>query len=186
MVNLLSRRRAAAACCLAALLTACSLVNPLASGHLDIEAADLQARLAPRFPVQQCKLLVVCVELTHPVVTLPEGDDRIHLQLDARLSLGTRDRTGQLSLSARPRYVPDEGQLFLDDLQLTRLDFAGLPDDIALLIRQRAPSLVQAQLKAHPAYVVRTDTVRGTLTRQLVKDVRVVNGKLRVSLSPAG
>lgn len=171
---------------LAATLIGCSLVNPLANGYLDIEATELQARLNPRFPVQQCKLLVACVELANPQLTLPEGGDRIHLLLDARLSLGTRERTGQIGLSARPRYAADEGQLFLDDLQITQLNFAGLPDEYAALLRQRAPSLVQGQLRAHPVYVINNATTRGTLARQLIKDVTVVDGKLRIRWTPKG
>ncbi len=168
-----------------AALASCGVVGGLADGHLDIEQAELQARVAPRFPTQHCKFVVACVDLSHPVVLLPEGDNRIALTLDARVSLATRERSGRVGFSARPRYAPAEGQLFLDDIQITTLEFNGLSDDYATLLKQRAPALLQGQLKAHPVYVLDTRTAQGSLAKLAVQDVKVVNGKLRISFVPA-
>lgn len=168
----------------AAALATCGVVSRISDGHLDVEQAELQARIAPRFPTHHCKLLIACLELSNPVVVLTEGDDRIGLTADAKVVLGTRERVGRVGLSGRPRYVPAEGKLFLEDLQITTLEFAGLPEEYAAIVRQRAPALVKDRLEAHPVYTIDTSTAKGTLAKMAVRDVKVVNGKLRISFAP--
>lgn len=184
----MTRRLAALATALlvSASLTACGIASRLADGHLDIEQAELQARIAARFPAQHCKLVIACLDLSKPVVVLAEGDDRIGLNVDARVTLGTREHVGRVGFAGRPRYAPAEGQLFLDDIQITTLEFAGLPSEYAALLKLRGPALLKSQLQAHPVYTLNTSTAKGMLAKQVVQDVKVVNGKLRVSFVPAG
>lgn len=163
-----------------AALTTCGVMSRL-PGHLDIEQAELQARIAPRFPTHYCKLVVACVDLSNPVVVLKEGDDRIGFTADVGVALGTTERTGRVGLSGRPRYVPQEGQLFLDDLQIDTLELAGLPPAYAELVKLRGPAAAKSALQSHSLYTINTSTAKGALTKQAVKDVKVVNGKLRVS-----
>lgn len=170
----------------ALLLAACGLAGGLAQGYLDIEPADLQARLATRFPLHRCKTVLACLDLSHPVVVLREGDDRIAVEADVRLLLGVRERTGRVALSARPRYAPQEGQLFLDDLQVVSLELAGVPDHELDLVRDYGGLLARQALQSHPVYTLDAGTAKGALTRQVVKDVKVVQGRLRVVLAPAG
>src|SRR5436190_10910699 len=92
-------------------LATCAIVSRIADGHLDIEQAELQARLAPRFPTHHCKLLIARLELANPLVVLAEGEDRIGFTADAKVTLGTRERTGRVGFSGRPRYLPADGQL---------------------------------------------------------------------------
>ncbi|HEY8879312.1 MAG TPA: DUF1439 domain-containing protein [Roseateles sp.] len=168
----------------AAALATCGVVSRISDGHLDVEQAELQARIAPRFPTHHCKLLIACLDLSNPVVVLTEGDDRIGLTVDAKVVLGTRERTGRLGLAGHPRYVPEQGELFLDDVQITTLELAGLPEDYAALLKQRAPGMVNAQLQSRPVYKIDTGTAKGALAKMTVRDVKVVNGKLRISFVP--
>jgi hypothetical protein len=162
-------------------LTGCSLASRLADGHLDIEPAELQARIAARFPVHHCKVVIACLDLSNPVVALAEGDDRIGFTADVTVALGTRERHGRIGFNGRPRYAPDQGQLFLDDLQITTLALAGLPDDYAELVKTRGAAAARQALQSHPVYTLDTRTAKGALARQAVRDVKVVNGRLRVS-----
>lgn len=174
-----------AALAAAVALATCAVVSGLYTGHLDIERAELQARIAPRFPIHHCKLLIACVDLSNPVVVLTEGDDRIGITADAKVTLGTRERIGRVGLSGRPRYVPAEGQLFLDELQVTTLELSGLPAEYAEVVKLYAPQLAKDALQRHPVYTIDTSTAKGTLARLTVRDVKVVGGKLRVSFSEA-
>ncbi|MFT7771742.1 DUF1439 domain-containing protein [Roseateles sp.] len=183
----MSRRLAAitAALLAAVALATCAAVNHLADGHLDIEQAELQARIAPRFPTHQCKLVVACLDLSNPVVVLTEGEDRIGLTVDTKVGLSGREYTGRVGFSGRPRYVPGEGQLFLDDLQITTLEFAGLPDEYAALVKLRGPAVINAQLRSRPVYTLDASTAKGALAKRAVRDVKVVGGKLRISFGAA-
>ena len=188
----MTRRRLAAifATLIAALaVTTCGIVGRISDGHLDIEQAELQARIAPRFPVHHCKIVIACLDLSNPVVVLTEGDDRIGLTADARVVLGNRERTGRVGFSGRPRYVPAEGQLFLDDLQITTLELTGFAEAYAEILKLYGPALVKDQLQSRAVYTINASTTKGALAKLTVRDVKVVNGKLRVSfvtLLPSG
>ena len=162
-------------------LATCGIVSRISDGHLDIEQAELQARIAPRFPTHHCKIVIVCLDLSNPVVVLTEGDDRIGLTADAKVVLGTRERIGRVGFSGRPRYVPAEGQLFLDDLQITTLELAGFPAEYAEIVKRSGPGMINSELQSRPVYTIDASTAKGALTKLSVRDVKVVNGKLRVS-----
>lgn len=177
---------AAIALLAAVVLAGCGYLGAMAQGHLDIEQAELQARIATRFPVRNCKLVIACLDLSNPVVVLREGEDRLGLDADVRLLLGTRERTGRIGLSGRPRYVQNDGQLFLDDLQITTLELAGFPPEYAELVKANGAVLARQALQSHPVYRLESSTAKGAFAKQAVRDVKVVNGKLRVSFVGAG
>ena len=184
----MTRRLAAitAALLAAVALATCGVVSRMSNGHLDIEQAELQARIAPRFPTHHCKIVIVCLDLSNPVVVLTEGEDRIGLDVDAKVRLAGQERSGRVGFSGRPRYVPAEGQLFLDDLQITTLEMAGLRDDYAEIVKKHGPSLMNGQLQSRPIYTLDTATTKGALAKLTVRDVKVVNGKLRISFIGSG
>ncbi|NCT82922.1 MAG: DUF1439 domain-containing protein [Comamonadaceae bacterium] len=184
----MSRRIAALATALLAALAlaTCAVVSRVAGDHLDIERAELQARIEARFPTQHCKLLVACLDLSRPEVVLTEGEDRIGLNADATLRLGGREQTGRVGFSGRPRYVPEQGQLFLDDLQITTLEFPGVSEAYIAAVKLRGPVLIHALLGARPVYTLDAGTTKGALAKLAVRDVKVVNGKLRISFALAG
>lgn len=165
----------------AAHLCACTSLGVMTRGYLDIEQAQLQSPIATRFPAHYCKTVLFCVELSKPQVTLDEGEDRINLAVEIRIVVGTRERTGHLGLAGRPRYVPSQGQLFLDDLEVTRLEMVDLPDEYAEWVRIGATLEARRVLQAHAIYTLDDSTAKGTFAKRTISDVRVVNGKLRVT-----
>ena len=167
-------------------LASCGLAGRIADGHLDIGQAELQARIAPRFPVQQCKILIACLDLSNPVVGLKEGDDRIGFTADVKVTLGTRERTGRIGIAGRPRYAPEGGQLFLDELQITTLELAGFPEEYAELVKARGAVAARQALQSQPVYTLDANTAKGALARRTVRDVKVVNGKLRIAFVGSG
>lgn len=179
----MTRRLAAitAALLAAVALATCAIVSRISDGHLDIEQAELQARIAPRFPTHHCKIVIACLDLSNPVVVLTEGEDSVGLSVDAKVRVGNRERTGRIGFSGKPRYVPAEGQLFLDELKITTLAFDGLPAEYAEIVKWRGPEVINSRLQAHPVYTIDTSTAKGAVAKLAVRDVKVVNGKLRIS-----
>lgn len=169
----------------AAALSACGTLGALALGHLDIERAELQARIEPRFPLQRCKL-VACLDLSNPIVVLREGEDRIGFSAELRVLLGTRERTGRVGLSGRPRYVPEDGQLYLDDLQITTFELTGFPEDYAEFVKANGAVLARQALQSRPVYTLDANTAKGAFAKRTVRDVKVLNGRLRVSFNGSG
>jgi len=149
--------------------------------YVDIDQAQLQARLDARFPQKNCALMLACVTLAEPVVTLAEGSGRVGLAADVVVSLGHRQMPGKVAFSGALRYVRYQGDFFLDDVQVEDFSLDGLPPEFVEVVKTRGPGAMRRALEGHPIYTLRSDTAKEALARLAVRDVRVVNGKLRVS-----
>ena len=57
-----------------------------------------------------------------------------------------------------------------------------MPARYAALVRAHGPQAVQAALRDRPVYVIDSSTTAGALARWAVRDVRVADGRFRVSL----
>jgi hypothetical protein len=183
----MTRRWTVAISLLAALgLTAWWVSSRLVEGSLEIGQPELQTRIAPHFPSRHCSLVVACLELANPVVVLTEGEDRVGLNFDVKVSLGSREIPGHVSFSGRPRYVQYEGKFFIDDLQIKDLELTGFPEEYAEVVKVRGPTVAKLALQSHPIYTIDGSTAKGALAKLALRDVKVVNGKLRVTFIKAG
>jgi len=183
----MTRRWTIATALLAALgLTAWWVSSRLVEGSLEIGQPELQARIAEHFPSKHCSLVVACIELANPVVVLTEGEDRVGLNFDVKVSIGNREMPGHVSFSGQPRYVQYEGKFFLDDLQIKDLELTGFPEEFAEVVKIRGPAVAKLALQSHPIYTIDASTTKGALARLALRDVKVVNGKLKVTFIKAG
>jgi len=148
---------------------------------IELTGQDLQARVAARFPIQNCALILVCLDITAPQLKLAEGSDRISLSADLSATLGQRHYTGALAFSGKVRYVAPEGAFYFDDIEIHRLDLTGVPAHYTDLLRARGPAVLRTVLASRPLYTLREDNARERFARMAVQDVRVVNGKLRIA-----
>ncbi len=153
---------------------------------IEFAAQDLQTRIAARFPIQNCGLIILCLDVTAPQLTLTDGSDRIALTAALSTTLGQRRYPGTLAFSGKIRYVAQAGELFLDDIEIERFELAGIPMHYTEILRSRGPGVLRSVLATRPIYTLNADTLQERLARLAVRDVRVINGKLRVSfVSPA-
>jgi len=148
---------------------------------IDIDQAQLQHRLDAYFPQKHCTLMVACVTLSQPVVALAEGSPRIALSADILVTLGHREMPGQVTFSGVLRYVRYQGDFFLDDVQVDKFSLSGVSPEMVQVVKQRGPEALRRALQGHPIYTLRGDSAREALAKLAVRDVRVVNGKLRVT-----
>ena len=148
---------------------------------IDIDQTQLQQRLDARFPQKNCALMVACLTLANPVVKLTDGSPRIGLSADVLVTLGRREMPGQVAFSGVLRYVRYEGDFFLDDVQIDNFSLAGFPPDLVQVVQVRGPAALRRALEGHPIYTLKGDTARSALAKLAVRDVRVVDGKVRVT-----
>jgi hypothetical protein len=148
---------------------------------IEIDQAQLQARLDARFPHRNCTLMVACLTLSAPVVTLAEGSNRIGLSADVLVTLGKREMPGKVAFSGVLRYVRYEGDFYLDDVQVDNFSLTGFPPELVQVVKVRGPAAMRRALEGHPIYTLKGDTRAATLARLAVRDVRVVDGKMRVT-----
>ena len=97
------------------------------------------------------------------------------------VTLGRRKMPGRVAFSGRVRYVRFQGDFFLDDVQVDDLQLTEFPPALAEVIRQRGPGAMRRALEGHPIYTIKGDTAREALAKLAVQDVRVVQGRLRVT-----
>ena len=150
---------------------------------IELTEQELQTRLASRFPIQNCALIVVCLDITSPQLKLTDGSDRIALSADLSATLGSRRYPGTLAFSGKLRYVAADGELFMDDIEIDRFELEGVPLKYSEILRGSGPILLRAALATRPIYTFKGDSAKMRLTRLAVGDIRVVGGKLRVSFA---
>ena len=148
---------------------------------LEIGQAELQQRLDARFPQKSCAMFVACITLTHPRVLLIDGSPRIGLSADIVVSLGHRELRGQVAFSSLLRYVRYEGDFYLDDVQVDNFALTGASPDMVQVVKQRGPEALRRALQGHPIYTLKGDATRSALAKLAVRDVTVVDGKVRVT-----
>jgi hypothetical protein len=145
---------------------------------IDIDEAQLQQRVDARFPQKHCSMIVACLTLSKPVVHLTEGSPRINLSADVLVALGRREMPGQVSFSGVVRYVRYEGDFFLDDIRVDNFSLTGFPPEV---VKMRGPDALRRALQGHPIYTLKGQGARAALAKLAVRDVQVVDGKLRVT-----
>jgi hypothetical protein len=148
---------------------------------IDIDQAQLQQRLDQRFPQKNCAMLVACLTLSHPVVRLTDGSPRIGLAADVLVTLGHREMPGQVAFSGLLRYVRYQGEFYLDDVQVDNFSLTGFPPDLVQVVKVRGPDALRRALQGHPIYTLQGDGARAALAKLAVRDVQVVDGKVRVT-----
>lgn len=150
---------------------------------LDFSARQIQDAIAPKFPAENCPLPLTCIKLQNPTVTLQDSSDRIMLTLDTTVSILQQPVTGTAVISAKPRYQASTGEIFLDDSKIQDLKFPGMPPNVTNLLTQYGSVLARQSLERTPIYNFKTSQTE-KMARMSIADVKVVGGKLRVSLDP--
>jgi len=154
--------------------------------EIRITEDELREALQSRFPLRQTHYLVLDVTLDQPRIALREDSDRIALGVDARLDL----RIGRqreplllgLDLETGLRFVPGEGQFYLDRPELTALDLAGLPDDWSERGREVLTAAAGVALTRRPIYTLKSADARQAAAKLVLRDVRVDGSDLVVRL----
>ena len=166
---------------LASTLGACGFAD--GKFTLDFSAKQIQDAIAPKFPAENCPLPLACIKLQNPLVTLQDNSDRITLMLDTTVSILQQPVTGTAVVSAKPRYQASTGEIFLDDSQIQDLRFPGVPANVTTLVTQYGSVLAKQSLERTPIYNFK-NTQTEKMARMSITDVKVVGGKLRVSIDP--
>lgn len=148
---------------------------------IEIDQAQLQQRLDARFPQKHCTMMVACVTLSNPLVRLTDGSPRIGMSADVVVSLGHREMPGQVTFSGVLRYVRYEGDFFLDDVRVDNFSLTGFPPELVQVVKVRGPDALRRTLQGHPVYTLKGDGARSALAKLAVRDVQVVDGRLRVT-----
>lgn len=154
---------------------------------ITVSQQELQQRLAAAFPIQKTILGAGTLTLTHPVVNLQPGSDRINFAVDAAADVlgGAWHTSGTGQMSARVRFVPQSRELFLDDTRVESLTIGGLPPQYAGIAAQGAGLAAREYFSGHALMAVKRPVFSSPLGTRVVKNVVIEQGALKVTLGSA-
>lgn len=150
--------------------------------RIDLDRDDIQSRVAAKLPLRNCALGLACLEMKTATVVLNGGSDRIGIRSELVATLGNREMPGVASISGKPRYVPAEGRVYIDDLRIDELQIDGMSRELTQLVRLGGPSLLRGVLQSTPIYTLRGASLRESFARFALQKVEVIDGKLRLTL----
>lgn len=150
--------------------------------HINVSQSEIQSKVTERLPHRNCLIGLACLEMKTATVALAEGSDRIGIRSELVATLGTREMPGVASISGKPRYVPAEGKVYVDDLRIDELQIQGMSPEVAQLVRLGGPALLRGVVQNTPIYTLRGVTLRESFARFALQKVEVADGKLRLTL----
>jgi hypothetical protein len=165
----------------AALVTWLLIGNTVA---IELDQVEVQRALEIAFPVEKTYLHVIKVELSDPVVTLPETSERIAFSVKIGVGLPgfSNPLRGAAELSCRIRYDANRGAFFADDPKVERLVVERHPEGYLEGTKGAVTWLLRSVLERTPVYTLRAQDTRHSVAKLILKDVRVKQGKLCLTL----
>ena len=144
---------------------------------------ELQQRISPRFPVIKSVLLVGVV-LKEPTVLLPEGSNRVAIDMviDVTIPL-LGPLSGRIGATGVPRYEANSREFFLDTPTIDRLDLPALKPEHGPKVRAAVEKIVQEALMRYPIYALKGRNLQEITAAFVLKRVVVHDGKLQATLA---
>lgn len=149
---------------------------------------EVQQAVNSRLPISKSILKAAEVKLENPVVTLDDNDNCIHADIDCRLHIQgvPFDMKGTLKLAGRLEYQAHQGAFYLHELHIEKLDLKGIPGHWEDKARDGIAKVAREALKTFPVYRLKDGKPRDQAARLVLKEVRVEQGKLILTMSIGG
>jgi hypothetical protein len=147
--------------------------------HYDLTSADLQTKVAAKFPLKKC--MFACVEFYDPRVDLVANTDRIQIATPMRASLGPIELPGKVTFTARLKYDTANASVFLADIDIPEAELTGVPKETTDLVRQHGPLIATAALSKTPIFKLSDAGKIGDIAKRGLTDIKVVDGKVRLT-----
>jgi hypothetical protein len=204
----ISARSLALALMVSVLATAgggCALVGE--GINIELTQDQLQGIVDGIFPMENSDAeAAVDVALSAPGVTIPDGSDRVRIALDitasvqlideeerplaARAGDAIRQRrnrertplTGSVAVSSGIRYDNDNGQIFLDGVDIEELDIDRLPDGSRDRVLRLTSAAITRALQETPIYTLEDAGRIGNIADTLLRDITISDSVLRITI----
>jgi len=140
---------------------------------------EIQARVAPRFPITK-NWLVVNIVLREPEIFLPEGANQIGINMLVEVNVPLlKTISGHLKATAVPRYDAEFKSFYLDQATVERLDLPGLMPELEAKARSSIETMARQEFAKHPIYELKGRNLKEITAAYTLKEVQVRDGKLR-------
>ena len=141
-------------------------------------AAELQAKIAPKFPLTRQATLAKVV-LHAPEVLLNADSPRVTLRTEMEIvpPLGRAYR-GMMAFDAGVDYKADKGEFYLVDSRISGLDLKEVPGRYQALAHELANQVLSRYLEQLAVYRLDPDDFEESLAKLVLKKVVIEGGRL--------
>lgn len=153
--------------------------------EISLTEAGLRGKIEEAFPIEESYLLIVRLRLSDPEVELEEGSDRIAYQMRATVSVAGHEFGGSARVSGEIRFEADEREFYLVDSRLEDLDIDRVPAEYREPLRGVANLATREVFEKNPIYVLDEEFLGKLGEAITVRQVKVVDGKVRISFGLA-
>ena len=155
---------------------------PLGASPLEFSQADLQARVAPQFPIQR-SMFGIAMSFTEPVVFLSENENRLGVEVTVTAAMSPVIKgKGRGMIDGTLIYKPDTGQFVLTEPRLRNLKVENIPPEQQARLRETIDWVARNALVEIVVYQLSDTDVREKMAKRFIKSTEVKDGKLLVEL----
>ena len=146
---------------LAGILGGCNL-NPFEPSSVTFTAAELQAALVKKFPIEKQYLNLIDLTVDHPEVSLNPVANRVIIQLDAGVTLPgySQEIQGKLNISSELVYDPASKSVVLKDPRLETQQIEGVSSVVTQVLNQLIAVAIKEKLDGASVYTFNPDDLR--------------------------
>jgi Protein of unknown function (DUF1439) len=148
--------------------------------------AQLHQALAERLPIEKSYFVIFLITLDNPRIKLVEGSDRVNAGLDITFNVRLSDEPaplgGSIDASGGIRYDASEGQFFMTDPKVERLEVEGIPEQYSSRVAGALTSALGEYYSAHPIYTLDGSDAKQAAARLVLRSVVVERQELVVTL----
>ncbi len=144
---------------------------------------EIQEWVEPRFPVSKLAYLVL-VTLRDPKVVLPDGTDRIGIELNVDVKIPLLAAlSGKIAASGTPRYEGGTKAFYLERPSVERVEINGLKPEHEPKARAAIEKLATELLATRPIYELKGRNLKEVTASYVLRDVLIRDGKLQATLA---
>ena len=145
--------------------------------------AEIQERLEGKFPKSEKLLEIFPVEIGVPTVRFLDDSDRVELTMNAGVSVPfvqTYEAKGIFTTTIR--YEQKDQTLRLSEVTVEGVEATNLPKKYEDPLRVTMTLAARKYLEDYPVHTLKQKDVKDELVRMFLKDLKVRNGRLEVTL----
>ena len=151
-----------------------------------IEKSQIQDSVNSKLPFQKTYFVIFQAAIDSAQVILEDGSDRSGIDSAVKLNIVLNDNNEELGCgfigSGKIRYEKQDSSFYLDDLNIEKLNIQGVPEKYQGKISSIAALLLKDHFARKPIYKLNQGSLKIQLARAVLKDVKIINGKLYVYL----
>ncbi len=167
---------------MAGLLFSCSSMTY----DVRITNADINARLAAKFPITRTYFRLLEVSFSNPKVVLQEATDKITFSFDVAVAGNAQDQPallqGSITATSGIRFNNKNGSFYLTDFVIDRVSVPGLAQHQSHAMREKMSAALREYLFRVPVYTLQADQVKTAAEKLMLKNVGISDGVLVVTL----